>query len=302
MLITGGTGLVGSHLTKYLTGRGYSVIILSRNPATSEGNVTYAKWDVAGGVIDTTAIAEADYIVTLAGAGLMEERWTANYKKEIIQSRVQGNELVVKTLKECSHKVKALIAVSAIGWYGSDPAPSAPAFVESDPAATDFIAEVCRQWEESIEPVRNSGIQLVHLRLGIVLSREGGAWTEFIKPFRFGIAPVHAGGKQVISWIHIEDLSRLFLFAIEKEIQGQYNAVSPEPVTNKAFMLAAAKKLRGQFFIPLHIPAFAFKLLLGRRSSEILKSSTVSADKIRSAGFTFLYPSLGAALEELSKK
>jgi uncharacterized protein (TIGR01777 family) len=303
VLITGGSGLIGKNLTSHLTAKGYHVIILSRRPLSSENSmVEYAAWDPNKQTIDQDAVAKADHIICLAGAGVMDKRWSEKYKKEIIDSRTRGNELIIKSL-EAPNKVRTVISAAAIGWYGPDAKPWVKKFTEDDPPSPDFLGETCRRWEESIDPVKALGKRLVKLRTGIALSNDGGAYAEFIKPIKFGIAAVLGDGKQVISWIHIDDLCRMYMHAIENEsISGTYNAVAPLPVDNKQLILKAAKKIRGSFFIPVHAPAFALKMILGERSIEILKSTTVSCEKISATGFTFLYPSIDAALEELTRK
>ena len=304
VLITGGTGLIGKNLTRHLTGKGYNVIIVSRDPPALSDNpmVSYAAWNVREQTIDIDAIKKADFIVNLAGAGVMEKSWSEKYKKEITGSRTMSSELLVNALAANPNHVTAVISASAIGWYGSPThSGSQKAFEESAPSAKDFLGETSRLWEESIEPVTRQGKRLVKLRIGIVLSDEGAAFAEFKKPLRFGIAVILGGGKQVISWIHIDDLCRLFIYAIENEnLSGSYNAVAPQPVNNKTLMLKLAKLMRGQFYIPVHVPQFLLKLILGERSTEILKSATVSCEKIKAAGFTFLYPSIDAALNELT--
>jgi uncharacterized protein (TIGR01777 family) len=196
------------------------------------------------------------------------------------------------------------VSASAIGWYGPDKVNGSKSqgFLESDPSDTSFLGETCRWWEESIQPVAALGKRLVRFRFGIVLSNDGGAFAEFKKPVQFGIASILGSGKQVISWIHNEDVSRLILFAIENEkLDGVYNAVAPEPVTNKDLVLKLAQEMRGKAYIPVHVPSFALKMMMGEMSVEILKSATVSSEKIHHAGFQFLYPTIDAALSNLVK-
>lgn len=306
VLITGGTGLIGKNLTRHLLTGGYTVMIIGRNrPAVQMPGVKYFQWDIETLQIPAAAIVATDFIINLAGAGVMEKKWNEKYKKVIVDSRVRSGELIIKGLKENPNHVKAIVSASAIGWYGEDPykIKAGQTFHETDPPSKDFLGGTCRLWEESIEEANTLGIRLVKLRIGIVLSNEGGAYPELIKPFRFGLAPVFGDGKQVMSWIHIDDLCRIFIHALEKEnISGVYNAVAPLPVNNKKLILAAAKKIRGQFHIPIHVPQFILKLILGERSIEILKSATVSDEKIKAAGFTFLYPSIDAALNNLTGK
>lgn len=305
VLITGGTGTIGKALTKWLLEKGYDVIVLTRHPGdeknTTTPRLTFACWNVKAQTIDAPAIQKADYIVHLAGANVGSKRWTAKRKKEIADSRTQSSRLLIKALNENSNRVKAVICASAIGWYGADPQiPNPSPFEETAPAAPGFLGSTCVAWEESIEPVAQLGKRLVKIRTGIVLSNEGGALVEFKKPLRFGIATIMGNGKQIISWIHIDDLCRIYLQAIEDErMNGVYNAVAPQAVNNKELMLELAASLRGRFFIPIHVPSFLLKLGLGELSIEILKSATVSAAKIKNAGFQFAYPSLEAALKKL---
>ena len=306
VLLTGGTGMIGTHLQNFLLENGYSIIVLIRNEKQrkpSSNNISYAKWNVEKNEIDKDAIAEADYIIHLAGANVAEKRWTDKRKKEIVESRTETGALLVASLKEIPNKVKAVISASAIGWYGIDTNESRlHGFKEDAPAANNFLGNTCKLWEENIKPVEQLNKRLAIFRFGIVLSKKGGAFDEFKKPLQFGIAGILGDGKQIISWIHINDLCRLLLFAIEHEnISGIYNAVAPQPVSNKELTLTLAKNMRGKFFIPVHVPAFALKLALGELSIEVLKSATVSSEKITKAGFGFLYPSTTIALESLKK-
>ncbi|MCS3796256.1 TIGR01777 family oxidoreductase [Niastella sp. OAS944] len=305
ILITGGTGTIGKALSKLLVSKQHQVIILSRSPRTGAGDISYAAWDPANKTIDIDALQKADYIFNLAGAGVADKRWSKKRKQEIVDSRVDSGELLVKALQENTNKVKAVISMSGIGRYGEDKTRKASAtyFKEGDPAAEDFLGDTCVKWENAIKPVTALGKRLVIFRCGIVLSNDGGAFTEFKKPVRAGIAPIFGSGDQVCSWIHIDDLCRMFLYAIDNEkIQGEYNTVAPQPVTNKNLMLTLAKKIKGSFYIPIYVPSFALKLILGELSIEILKSAKVSCEKIINSGFQFLYPSLEVALDDLVKK
>ena len=160
---------------------------------------------------------------------------------------------------------------------------------ETDPAAEDFLGTTCKEWEASIDPVISLGKRLVKFRTGIVLSKEGGALKEFQKPLRFGIATILGNGKQIMSWIHIDDLVRLYMYAIETEkLNGVYNAVAPHPVTNKKLVIQLAKTMRGKFYVPIFVPSFILKMVFGGLSIEVLKSATVSWGKREE--YTFLYP------------
>jgi NAD dependent epimerase/dehydratase family enzyme len=329
VLITGGTGMIGTELTKVLLEKDYHVIILSRDPSSRSElvtrNLSYAQWNLKEQTIDKDAITKADYIIHLAGAGIADERWTKKRKWEIVNSRVKGGELLVKALKENTNRVKAIVSASAIGWYGPSPPRPSPQsgegrslipglspqrgeeknprpFEESDPHADDFLGHTCNQWEASLEPVTKLGKRLVRLRTGIVLSNTGGALKKFKEPLQFDIAAILGNGKQIMSWIHIDDLVRLYIAATENEnMEGNFNAVAPNPVSNKEFTLQLARIERGKFFISVYVPSFILKLVLGEMSIEVLKSATINSEKIQSAGFTFLYPTIDTALKELKK-
>jgi uncharacterized protein (TIGR01777 family) len=301
VLITGGTGMVGSSLTQLLLSKGYQVIVLTRQPRISKvPNLSYAVWDIAKGYIDPLAIGKAHTIVHLAGAGVADKRWSKNRKQEIVDSRVLSGALLVKYLTENAHQVKTVVSASAIGWYGPDNAQSLMnGFVETDPVDGAFLGATCKSWEDSVKPIETVGIRLVTLRIGIVLNKQGGALAEFIKPAQFGLATIFGNGKQIVSWVHHHDLCRMILFGIETaSLKGVYNAVSPDPISNKDLIIAITKKLRG-FYLPIPVPAFVLEIMLGEMSIEILKSAKVSSTKMQNAGFEFDYPTLNYALNDL---
>jgi uncharacterized protein (TIGR01777 family) len=299
ILITGGTGLIGTTLGGMLREKGHRVIILSRG--AKPGDPDAYRWDYTTGHIDPQAIRQADHIIHLAGAGVADKRWSKKRKQEIIDSRTKTAGLLVKGLSETPNNVQTVISASGIGWYGPDSAiPNPRPFEEGDAADSDFLGETCRLWESSIEPVSALGKRLIILRIGPVLSRDGGMLAEFRKPIRMGVAPILGSGKQVISWIHVDDMCRLFVFALENsECRGVFNAAAPQPVDNRTMILAMAKKLKGRYFVPVYVPSFLLKLMVGGMSVEVLKSTTVSDKKVRSTGFQFIYPTIDAALANL---
>lgn len=309
ILITGGTGMIGTELAKVLLQYGYHIIILTRNPQKLANQnilgsrVRYAAWDIKAKTIDEQALQKADYIIHLAGAGVVDHKWTAAYKKEIVDSRIDGSKLIIHTLDKMQHHVKAFISASAIGWYGTDNKESLiTGFAEDAPADSHFLGHTCKLWEESVLPVEKMGIRIVLLRIGIVLANTGGALAEFKKPIKWGIAAVLGNGKQIISWIHINDLCYIFKYALENEqMHGIYNAVAPYPVSNKTLIQTLVLAIKKNRFITMRIPKFILKLIMGERSIEILKSTTVSSQKIKATGYQYRFPTIEEAIKDLTK-
>ncbi|MFZ9660491.1 MAG: TIGR01777 family oxidoreductase [Chitinophagaceae bacterium] len=312
VMITGGTGLIGSALSSMLVESGYNVIILSRNPLEtakanryqqtahafrSNGNLFYSRWDIEKKYIDPAALKEADHIIHLAGASVAAKRWTATTKREILESRTKSGELLVEVLKNTQNKVKTIVSASAIGWYGPD---KGTPFVEEDPFSNDFLGQTCEKWESSILPLEELGKRLVRFRIGIVLSNEGGALKEFRKPLRFGVAAVMGNGSQMVSWVHIQDLCRAYMMAIENSsLSGVFNLVAPNPVSNRELTITLAEQIAGGRYIPFKVPSTLLKLILGEMSVEVLKSATVSSKKLSQEGFQFMFPTINSAIQDL---
>jgi uncharacterized protein (TIGR01777 family) len=299
--ITGGTGLIGTALSKFLLSRGYQVIILTRNPKPQKNTtpgISYVVWDVKEQKVHEDAFKKANYIIHLAGAGVADKPWTEKRKREIVESRTRSSELLIKALTNIPNNIISVVSASAIGWYQQNKSYQS---VETDPPATDFLGETCVAWENAIKPVEELGKRLIILRSGIVLSNEGGAFPAFKRPIQYGIAGILGTGKQLISWIHIEDLCRLYLEAMVNDSwSGVYNAVSPSPVNNRKFTTELAKKMKGSFFIPIPVPNFILRMMLGDRSEEVLKSCNISANKIKQQGFQFIYPTIDTAFTDLT--
>ena len=304
VLITGGTGMIGKALTQALIERGFNVIIYTRSQNDKQkainDKLSYAIWDVNKQTLDKNAFAKADYIIHLTGANFAEKRWTDKRKQEIVSSRVDGAKLIIGSLRTIPNKVKVVISASGISWYGHDKE-AAKSFTENDPPANDFMAQTCQLWEAAIEPASFLGKRLVKFRFGPVLSTDGGAYVELKNPTRFGLAGIIGSGKQIVSWIHIDDVVRAILFAMENEkVSGVYNAVAPNPASNKDLILRIAEQNRGKAFIAVHAPPFALKMVFGEMINEILKSTTVSSTKLQQVGFIFQYPDLKSAILQLS--
>jgi uncharacterized protein (TIGR01777 family) len=310
ILVAGGSGNIGKTLCKRLLQKGYEVCVLSREyptpsnalntEASGTNKILVAHWSPHKGIIDNHAIAWADAIINLAGAGIADKRWTKHRKQEIVRSRVACGSLLVKALQETDNKVQCVVNASAIGWYGSDHGQEP--FIEDLPAADDFLGAVCKQWEDSVQALSRLGKRLVILRTGIVLGRHGGAFQEFLKPLKMRVAAVLGNGKQLISWIHEEDLCDMYIHAIEQPtLCGVYNAVAPKPVSNEYLMRRLAATLYRKGTITIKIPRFVLRIVLGSVSEELLKSCTVSAAKIKATGFRFQFENIDAAITDLTR-
>lgn len=304
VIITGGTGLIGVALSKALLLKGYRVVVFTRNVKTVQQlpGVEYMYWDAQSNNIDRAVLQEATAIIHLAGAGIAEKRWTKNRKREIVDSRVQTARSIVQALLQYPHNITKVISASGTGYYGPDRTSAGMeiAFREDDAPYTDFIATTCVQWENAWATLAEKGIPLVILRTGIVLSKNGGAIPEFLTPLKWGVVPVLGNGRQIMSWIHIDDLIQLYVDALENSsINGVYNAVAPEPVSNRVFIKSLAKRVRGRGLIHFAVPSLLVKLILGEMGGELLKSTTVSSNKVLKTGFEFSFPDADSALEDI---
>jgi uncharacterized protein (TIGR01777 family) len=296
VLIVGGSGMVGNQLQKKLINRGYSVAILGRAKHKLPEVKSYI-WDIKQKTIDEEAIKTADYIVNLAGAGIADARWTDSRKETILSSRVDSTTLLIQTLIKTNSKPKAYISASAVGYYGA--ITSQKIYTEEDLPSADFLSTTCQSWENSSNPILDLKIRRVLIRIGVVLSNKGGALAKLKIPFKFGLGSAVASGQQYIPWIHIDDLCESFIKAIEdSKMNGIYNAVAPNPETNKSFSSILAKVLNKPFWMP-NVPQFVLQLLMGEMSVIITKGSQVSCKKLLATGFHFKYPTLTEALNNL---
>ena len=295
VLITGGSGLLGKHLTALLLGKGYNVGHLTRSVGKDLDNIRTFSWNVDIGEIDEQAIPWADHIIHLAGE-TVGQRWTKSAKQKILQSRVNSTLLLVKQLKECNHRLKSLIGASAIGYYGADTKDKL--LIEESPKGDGFLADVVADWEATVDTAADYADRLVKIRIGILLTKKGGAMAKMAMPIRLGLGSALGSGKQWLSWIHINDLCNMFVSAIEKPIHGVFNGVGPKPVTNYDFTRLLAQKLNRPLILP-RVPAPVLKLMLGEMSVLALGSNRVEPVAFLKEGFTFGFPSLDEALESL---
>ena len=295
ILLTGGTGTVGQDLSKALTQNGHEVVLLSRNPQQNSPYPTF-KWNVEKQEIDPNCIHGVDTIVHLAGAGIAAERWTDKRKKELINSRTASIALVYKLLKENNHQVTAVISASAAGYY-SDRGDQLM-FEESEPA-NDFLGDCCIRWEQAVDEGTKLGLRIVKFRTGVILEKHSGALQKIVQPIKYGFGAPLGKGKQWVSWIHLKDVTDMYLFGIENEfITGAFNMCSPNPVSNATLTKAIAKQLKKPLWLP-NVPSFTLKLALGEMSTVVLGSTKMSSQKIEEIGFRFSYPTIEQALEEI---
>lgn len=294
VLITGGSGLVGQKLTKVLTEQSIEVVWLTRNVSSSAPVKTFA-WDYAKGIIDPAAMSGVTHIVHLAGAGVFDQTWDETYKTEILDSRVKSARLLHQ---KAPASLRAFISASAIGWYGAH-LPDRIA-EEQLPPAKDFLANVTTAWEAQADAFAGDNCRVVKWRIGIVLAKQGGALPKLMAPVRFGLGAPLGSGKQVVSWIHIDDLVQLFYQSLlDTSWEGSYNAVAPEPVSNRDLTHAIARRLKKRIWLP-NVPSFMLQLLMGKgRAQALLGSVHVSAKKIVSKGFVFKFNTIDKAIENL---
>ncbi|PCH76507.1 MAG: TIGR01777 family protein [Flavobacteriaceae bacterium] len=300
ILITGGTGLIGTQLSKLLFDNGYEVRILSRSKNSLQNkNYEYYHWNIATKEIDISALKNVHYIIHLAGAGIADKRWTTARKKHILDSRVNGATLLLETLEQINHRPLKFIAASGIGFYGART--NTTIFKENTSPHNDFLGNTCKLWEQSSLTFKEAGIPTTILRTGIVLSKKGGALEKLCQTFKFRFASALGSGQQYMPWIHIDDLCRIYLRTItDIEFTGIYNAVAPAHVTNNEFTKALLRFHKNSVQLP-NVPSSILKPLLGNMSAMVLQGSRVSSDKLENTGFKFQYNSLKKALEDLIK-
>ncbi|GIV34352.1 MAG: NAD-dependent epimerase [Chitinophagales bacterium] len=292
VLLAGGTGLIGTRLSALLLREGYSVSILSRSHRGTSGSLRYYRWNIQKGYIDPEALAAATHVINLTGAPVAGSRWTPSRKRKILESRVLSTRLLREAATR-SDRIKTFINASAVGFYGNG---GSRWLTETDQPGDDFLATVCRQWEQEAQQPDNASMRTVILRIGLVLAREGGALPELLRPMHFGIAPYFNSGNQIQSWIHADDVCGIFLHALRStKMQGIYNAVAPTPVSNFE-LVRTLRNIKQRWALLLPVPAPVLRLMLGEMASMLLISQRCSASKIVEAGYSFLYPEIHQAL------
>lgn len=298
ILITGGSGMIGRELTKLLKEKEYRVIWMSRERHI-KGEIPRYKWDYRRGEIDEEAVEQADVIVHLAGSNLGDESWSRAKKQRIVESRVQTARLLLDTVRDKGKRLDAFISASAVGYYGM--VTMDKVFTEEDlPARNDFLSRTCKKWEGvAFDFKKELDIRTVALRTAFVVSENSDGIKKMAMPTRIGLGAPLGSGKQTMPWVHIDDLCRMYLMAIEDEsMQGVYNTAAPEHTTNAMFMRALAKGMKRPFFFP-RVPSFLMRLIMGEAAGMVLEGSPVSSEKIREKGFVFNYPTTEEAINEL---
>ena len=297
VLITGASGLVGKAIIPVLLNKGYEIVSLSRIKKSPCHGVETFLWDIKSDYIDKQALVGIDFVIHLAGAGIADEKWTDKRKKELYNSRVKGTKLLFKYISDLPRKPKAMIAASGIAIYGIDSGDLL--MTEKFDQAQDFLANLTRDWETEILKFKSIETRTVVLRTGIVLSNNGGAFPKLLKPILYNVGAPLGTGQQFMSWIHIKDIVRLYVYALEEnDVEGKFNAVSSSPVTNEEFTAQTAHVFGKKLFLP-NVPAFAMKLLLGEMSTIVLGGNKVSNQKIIEKGFDFKFTDLDHALLDL---
>jgi hypothetical protein len=297
ILISGGSGLVGKSLLEQFPEEKYELAILSRSSA-NDGVKTFV-WDVGAGTIDANAMEFADWVIHLAGENIAAKPWSKAQKKRIIESRVASTQLLYKAILEAKSKPQKFLSASAVGFYGA--INSETIFEENACAATDFLGTTTAIWESEVDKIKELGLNPIFLRIGVVLSPEGGALPKMLLPINYGLGAGIGSGKQYMPWIALEDLGRMMMYLLENETEFKvYNAVAPQHITNYEMMKTLAKSKGKPFFLP-NVPAVFMKMMYGEMADILLYGSRVSSDRILSTGFKFNYSTLEDYVEVLKK-
>lgn len=294
VLITGASGMISKSIVQLLEHKGFEVRFLSRTKKASNQFI----WDIDKKYLDPKALINVQHIIHLAGANISNKRWTTKRKKEILDSRVQSTKLLFEEVQKHKIKLKSFISASAVGYYGTTT--KDVLFTEESPNGNDFLAHVCKLWEQEADLFSTlNNTRVVKLRFGVVLDSNGGALAKMMKPISMGFGAILGNGEQYIPWIHIEDLCNLLLFAIENnEINGVYNAVAPQQITNENLTYLLAKKLNKNIRLP-KAPSFVLKLIFGEMATIILNGNRISSDKLVQSGFNFKYNTIEKSLNNL---
>jgi len=296
ILITGGTGLVGTALSKTLESRGHEIAVLTRNFYEKAEHKQYL-WDPSNAEIDLLAFKNLDCIIHLAGAGIAEKRWKKKRKEELLSSRVDTAQFLFLKIKEFNIPLKSFISSSAVGWYGVET--TEDIYTEETKASNHFLGQLCKRWEQAADRFSDLGCRVSKVRTGIVFSDKGGALEKICKPIIRGQGAPLGSGKQYMPCIHMDDLCAIYTQLVENTIpHGIYNAVAPDHINNEDLTKLLAQTLEKYLWIP-NIPSWALYILLGKMSVMLLNGSRVSSDKLINNGFVFSYPTVRRAIASI---
>ena len=300
VLISGGSGFIGKHLTNLLIVNGFSVSILSRSDKQNTSDITYYKWDIATHFIEEEAVIKADYILHLAGENIAEKPWTAKRKEEILQSREESIQLIYDVLKKNNKKLNAFVSASGVGIYGA--INGEQICTENTPPENDFLGSTCQKWEFAADTIGDLQIRVVKIRTGLVLGKEDGFLKKLTPIFKMRLGSALGSGKQYMPWIHVNDLCAIYLEAIKNsDMKGAYNAAIFDNTTNTVFSKTLAKVYGYSLWLP-NVPAFLIKMALGEMAQIILKGRRVSPQKMIKTGFEFQFTVLEEALKDCLEK
>ena len=293
VVVTGSTGLIGTALVGNLHGDGHDVVrLVRREPRAADER----RWDPSSGGLDPDALAGADVVVHLAGAGIGDKRWTDDYRRTVLRSRVDGTTTIAKAVAAVDGNKPVLLAGSAVGYYGNTGEDIAD---ETAPKGDGFLADVVDQWEQAAAPAVDAGARVVHMRTGVVLSADGGALGKVLPLFKLGLGGRLGSGLQWFSWIALPDHIAATRFLMERDdISGPVNVTAPEPVRNRDYTKAIARAVHRPALAPA--PAIALRAALGEFADEgVLVSQRVIPARLEAAGFAFGYDDVDAALRAL---
>jgi len=301
IVISGGTGFVGTALVNVLLERGDDVIVLTRGKAksaTSEkgGTLEHRPWTPEKAGDWSTVVDGADAVVHLAGKGVMDERWSDEHKAAVRSSRVISTDLLARAMADAKKKPGVFVSSSAVGWYGMKAGDKT--LVETEPSGDDFLAELVRDWEKAADPARHAGVRTCHPRIGLVLGKDGGAMAKMLPSYRAFVGGPIGDGKQYMAWIHLRDTVRAIQAMVDRsDLEGSYNVTAPEPVTMNEFASTIGKVLKRPAI--MRVPAFALKLALGESADVLLTGQRAIPKRLVDAGFEFVFPDITSAIEDL---
>lgn len=297
ILVTGASGLVGSAIVRNLSSRGEEILQLVRSAPNDSGREI--RWNPLQGIEDSSRLEGLDAVIHLAGEPIAEGRWTQEKKRRIRDSRALGTKVLADALAALERKPSTFLSASAIGYYGTR---GAEVLTEESGPGDDFLARVCREWEEATETASRAGIRVVQMRFGVILSSKGGALVKMLTPFKLGLGGRLGSGEQYMSWIALEDVVGVVDHLLEKsEVRGPVNTVAPHPVTNREFTKTLGAALSRPTLFPA--PEFALRLAFGEMADvALLASQRVEPARLKESGYVFKYPELKGALQNILKE